>query len=146
MIFTNFNEHALSQLIRSMGDSKTYGELDADMKSLLPDQLPPLDLTLVFANEYGSISSLRIFGVEFVNDGTTFSIEDLMSETVVNFVCRDADVLTAHGNMKLSQLQSQGFLHEYQGTDLSGTHLVFNDTRYDDYVETLGVRRRLLGR
>lgn len=146
MIFTTFNEHALLQLIRCMGDSKTYGELDADLKSLLPDQLPPIDLTLVFANEYGSVSSLRIFGVEFVNDGTTFSIEDLLTENVINFVCRDADVLTAHGNVRLSRLQSGGLHNEFATKDLSGTHLVFNDQRYDDYVETLGVRRRLTHR
>lgn len=146
MIFTAFDEHALLALIRSMGNSKTYGELDSDLKSLIPDQLPPIDLTLVFANEYGSISSRRLFGVEFVNDGSTYSIEDLMSEDVINFVCRDADILTAHGNVRLSRLQSGGLHNEFASQDLSGTYLVFNDKRYDEYVETLGVRRRLMHR
>lgn len=54
MIFTIFHEHALRQLISSMGNSQTYGERDTELSTLLPDQLPPIDITLVFANEFGA--------------------------------------------------------------------------------------------
>jgi len=146
MIFTTFDEHSLSALIRGLANSKTYGEMDPNLATLLPDQLPPIDLTIVFANEYGSVSSMRMLGVEFVNDGMTMSIEDLLTETVANFVCRDADILTKHGNMLLSRIQGQGLTDGYAIEDLNGTQLFFNNARYDNYVEKLGIRHNLKGR
>jgi len=57
----------------------------------LIDQLPPLDISLIFANEYGAISHMGIWGVEFMQEGATFSIEDIFSESVVQYVARDLD-------------------------------------------------------
>lgn len=146
MIFTVFNEHALAHLTRSLGKSSTYGEKDGFMKTLLPDQLPPLDLTIAFANEYGSISEMRLYGVEFINDGATYSIEDLMTENVINFVARDADPMTAHGNIKLHRDQA-GMRNEFGDIgDLSGSKLLFDDENYKEYLTRLGMRRRLKNR
>jgi len=143
MIFTVFNEHALAALTRSLGKSATYGEKDLFLHTLLPDQLPPIDLTIAFANEYGSLSQLRLFGVEFINDGATYSIEDLMTENIINFVARDADPMTSHGNIKLHRNQT-GLADEYR--DLSGSQLLFNDQHYKEYITRLGFRRRLMNR
>lgn len=145
MIFTVFDEHALSKLIRSVGSSNTYGEKDRELTTLLPDQLPPLDLTIVFANEYGSLSDRRLYGVEFVNDGVTYSIEDLLSENVINFVCRDADVMTKRGNVRLSRLQ-RGMFNANDDKDMSGSSLLFDNNSYNEYLERLKVRRRLNNR
>ena len=144
MIFTVFNEHALAGLIRSLGASSIHsGEKDAFLHTLLPDQLPPLDLTIAFANEYGSVSSLRLMGVEFINDGATYSIEDLLTENIINFVARDADPMTSHGNIKLHRNQ-MGLADEYK--DLSGSQLLFNDNNYKEYITRLGFRKRLVNR
>ena len=82
-----------------------YDTLDHSAPSLLPDQLPPLDLSIVFVNEYGSQSKMAIYGVEFVNDGVTYSIEDLLTEQVINFMARDIDIMTDYGKVKLSHLR-----------------------------------------
>ena len=68
MIFTVFDEHVLKDFIRSAKILMSkYGEIDYWDKSLMPDQLPPIDLTIAFVNEYGSRSKMTIYGVEFIN-------------------------------------------------------------------------------
>lgn len=145
MIFTIFNEHALAELIRSLSSSQNYGERDAELSTLLPDQLPPLDLTLVFANEYGSLSDFRLYGVEFVTDGSVFSIEDLLSEGTMNFVCRDADIMTSRGQVRLSRLQ-RGMFNDKDDKDIAGSSLLFDNNDYYEHLQRLGVRRRLTNR
>jgi hypothetical protein len=142
MIFTVFNEHALASLIRSMASKRSmYGEGNDDLATLIADQLPPLDLTIVFANEYGNLSQMGIYGVEFVNDGMTMSIEDLLTESVTNFVARDVDVMTAKGNVLLSRRQ-RGFSEE--GIELTGSDLLFaSSDSYNAYLDRLKVRRRI---
>lgn len=144
-IFTIFNENALASLIRGMSDSTTYGERDSELSTLIPDQLPPIDLTIAFANEYGALSDFRLYGVEFFTDGSVFSIEDLLSEETMNFVCRDADIMTSRGRISLSRLQ-RGMHNGKDDKDLSGTSLLFDNQDYYDYLDRLGVRRRLLNR
>ena len=71
MIFTLFDEHPLKKLMFAMCSSEGIWN-DPEISTLIPDQLPPIDLTIVFANEYGALSRMTIYGVEFVNDGATF--------------------------------------------------------------------------
>ena len=52
------------------------------------DQLPPLDFMLVFNNEYGAMSRMVIYGVEFMNEGQVMSVQDLMTENSVNYMAR----------------------------------------------------------
>jgi hypothetical protein len=47
------------------------------------------------ANEYGAVSRMALYGVEFLNTGYTFSIEDLLLEEIVQFVARDIDPLNS---------------------------------------------------
>lgn len=146
MIFTVFNEHALAGLIRAMSSKGSiYGE-DSDLSTLIADQLPPIDLTIIFANEYGSLSQMGIYGVEFVNDSMTMSIEDLLTESVVNFVARDVDVMTSKGNVRLSRLQ-RGMNQSSGPGDQTATNLLFasNDS-YNNYLDKLRIRRRLSNR
>jgi hypothetical protein len=140
MIFTLFNEHALAQLIRSLANSDTYKEMDSDISTLIADQLPPIDLTIAFVNEYGSASQMGIYGVEFMSDGMTLSIEDIISEEVLQFVARDIDVMTTRGNVKLSQYQSGMFYRDT--TDSSASSLLFTSKdAYTEYLAKLGIRR-----
>jgi len=143
MIFTLFNEHALAQLIRGVADHNLFKEsaLDTNLSTLIPDQLPPLDLTIAFANEYGSISRMGIYGVEFLNDSQTFSIEDLMTEAVVNFTARDIDVMTKVGIRKLNS-DSNDYRTDTTGSDL----YTVNQSSYNKYLKQLGIRRGLMGR
>ena len=94
MIFTIFYEHVFHELLKGNFGYYSTGTSDFDtnlITTVLPDQLPPLDISLVFANEYGAVSHMGLWGVEFVQEGGTFSIEDIFSENTVQYVCRDLD-------------------------------------------------------
>jgi hypothetical protein len=94
MIFTIFYEHVFHELMRANLRYYNTGTSDFDRHlytTMLPDQLPPIDISLIFANEYGAVSHMGIFGVEFFQEGGTFSIEDIYSEATVQYVARDLD-------------------------------------------------------
>lgn len=52
------------------------------------DQIPPFDITLAAANEYGSLAVMRIYGAEILNEGYGVSIDDLVSEMQNTYVAR----------------------------------------------------------
>ena len=52
------------------------------------DQIPPFDITLAAANEYGSLAVMRIYGVEILNEGFGVSIDDILSEQQMTYVAR----------------------------------------------------------
>jgi len=57
-------------------------------KAWYADQIPPFDITLAAANEYGALSVMRIFGVEILNEGYGVSIDDIVSEQQHTYVAR----------------------------------------------------------
>ncbi|MHA1832152.1 MAG: hypothetical protein ACTSWR_11520 [Candidatus Helarchaeota archaeon] len=52
------------------------------------DQIPPFDITLTAANEYGQLAIMRLYGVEFLNEGAGLSVDDIVNETQMTFICR----------------------------------------------------------
>jgi hypothetical protein len=145
MIFTLFNEHSLSRLTRSMSaNGAIYGEMNNDLSTYIADQLPPFDATIVFANEYGSLSQMTIYGIEFISDGQTMSIEDLLTEQVLQFVARDIDIMTDKGRVPLSRAQrGMHVLPTGEIADKAASSLQFtNKDSYADYLQKLGIRTR----
>lgn len=57
------------------------------------DELPPFDVTISFANEYGQKAVLVIYGVEILNEGTGFSIDSITTEKACTFVARRVDYM-----------------------------------------------------
>jgi len=52
------------------------------------DEIPPFDITISFANEYGQKAVLVIYGVEILNEGSGWSIDSIISEKACTFVAR----------------------------------------------------------
>jgi hypothetical protein len=52
------------------------------------DQLPPFDVVIIAANEYGQAAQMRIYGIEILNEGSGFSIDDMVIENQMTYVCR----------------------------------------------------------
>ena len=52
------------------------------------DEIPPFDITISFANEYGQKAFIVIYGVEILNEGTGYSIDSIISEKACTFVAR----------------------------------------------------------
>jgi hypothetical protein len=53
-----------------------------------PDQLPPFNITIHFANEYGQRARIEIYGAEILNNGIAVSIDDVVTEQAMSFVAR----------------------------------------------------------
>lgn len=104
IVFTVFYEHVLHEVMKLNLRYHSTGTSDVDnyqQTTMLPDQIPPLDLTLIFANEYGAISTMGLYGVEFFQEGGTFSIEDIYSESTISYVARDIDPMRAVGQRNI---------------------------------------------
>lgn len=69
--------------------------------SPVPDQLPPIDIILWFGNEYREHQSLiRLFAVEFIQEGQVHSINDIYSENTMQYVARDIDLMVNYAQIR----------------------------------------------
>ena len=97
MVFAVFDRAPLYDVIKELN----YIRNPSDRRtSPVPDQLPPIDLILLFINEYGFKSVMHLYGVEFVQEGQVHSINDLYSENTMQYVARDMDQLLAYTDLK----------------------------------------------
>lgn len=64
-----------------------------DVEPQYADEIPPFDVTISFANEYGQKAVLVIYGVEILNEGTGFSIDSVTTEKACTFVARKVDYM-----------------------------------------------------
>lgn len=83
LVFAVFDRHFVYQLKEQLN---VEGEL-------LADELPPFDITISFANEYGKRSTLRIYGVRLINEGEVLSINDVYTENTYQYIARNIQVL-----------------------------------------------------
>lgn len=103
MIFTVFDKSVLYDfLVASASDFD-----GVNYTSAILDQIPPVDITISYANEYGQLSRSTIYGVEFLAEGLTMSIEDLLMENTVNFVARDYDPMRSVGKRKIDAVSNR---------------------------------------
>ena len=58
------------------------------MPAYYSDQIPPFDVTLTAANEYGHGARMMIYGVEILNEGAGVSIDDIVLEQQMTFIAR----------------------------------------------------------
>lgn len=67
------------------------------------DQLMPFNITITMANEFGSRSGMEIYGVQLLNEGTGFSIDDVVTAKAYSFVARKVK-----GIQKKNDLRQEG--------------------------------------
>ena len=79
LVFAVFDQHFATEMFKDLEEAtgKTF---------FLPDELPALDITITFANEYGRQSRMAIYGVRIINEGQVMSINDLYTENTYQFV------------------------------------------------------------
>ncbi len=124
VVFTTFNQHLMHEFMEtSQYRSTGVGDWDRfRWTTQLMDQLPPLDISISFANEYGNMSWMAILGVEFVNEGQVMSIEDLFIEGTAQYIARDYDPIRSVANRRLTRNQGVG-------QSLTGSNLMIQDLR-----------------
>jgi hypothetical protein len=62
------------------------------------DQIPPFDIVLAAANEYGAQMVMRIFGVELLNENSGVSIDDIVTEQQYTYICTSITPWTFDSN------------------------------------------------
>ena len=82
--------------------------LTAKYQAIYADEIPPFDVTITFANEYGQKAVLTIYAVELLNEGSGYSIDNVTSEKAYTFVARKIDHLKS-----LNGDNEQGFSSTY---------------------------------
>lgn len=82
LVFAVFDRHFADKIMKSVS-------------VIMPDEIPALNLTVNFANEYGRSSRMAIYGVKLINEGQVMSINDLYTENTYQFVALGMEVLTA---------------------------------------------------
>jgi hypothetical protein len=87
-------------LVRDSGQTAgaTIDQMDTIMTSVsgmkeeakpwYSDQILPFDITLAGTNEQGAATTMKIFGVEILNEGSGVSIDDAVTEMQATFVAR----------------------------------------------------------
>jgi hypothetical protein len=114
LIFTVFDRSALIETFKNMQDkSGWFFAHDTDVQkhesidargatvaqdvntdnswqpAWYPDQIPPFDIVLTAANEYGLVAQMSLRGVEILNEGSGMSIDDIVTEQQMTFVARE---------------------------------------------------------
>ena len=92
MIFTVFNRHWLFDLVNDYRKAMNISNIH-----YLSDELPPLNITVSMANEYGQNARLSLYGVTFVNEGQVLSINDNYTENTFEYYAKDIDYLGSVG-------------------------------------------------
>lgn len=88
LIFTVFDRHWLKKIMDSyLSNSRVAAHF-------LSDELPPFNMTISCANEYGYNARLAIYGITLVNEGQVMSINDVYTENTYQFYALDIDYLS----------------------------------------------------
>jgi len=72
------------------------------------DQLPPFDISLAAANEYGHLAVMRIFGVEVLNEGSGISVDDIQTEQQHTYLSRTMIPWTPVNSPNATAIAGQG--------------------------------------
>jgi hypothetical protein len=78
----------VSSVSASIGKEADVTSLNAWSKVFYVDQILPFDVVIHAVNEYGNAAQMRLFGCEILNEGSGFSIDDIVIENQMTYVCR----------------------------------------------------------
>ncbi|MGD9697427.1 hypothetical protein [Acinetobacter sp.] len=92
MVFVDFESTALSELFKNFKYNSESPESGLKY-DILPDQLPPFDLLVIFYNEAGSISIMRLLGVEIADEGSVLGVNEAYPETTMQYLAHDISLL-----------------------------------------------------
>lgn len=71
------------------------------------DQLPPFNMTMIWANERGDASYRRVLGVDLLTDGVVYSVNDMLTEQAISYQAADFTPLLPFSYSAQSQTPSR---------------------------------------
>lgn len=72
----------------SVGQGQVSQSMSTESAPMFTDQLMPFDSTLMGSNEYGVASTMRVYGLEILNEGSGVSIDDTSNEVQMTYIAR----------------------------------------------------------
>jgi hypothetical protein len=87
IVQTNLANQAAQANVNSPGFVQLHGEKPGEIWEY-EDQIPPFDITITLANEYGSAAFIKIEQAEILNEGLGISIDDINLERACTFVAK----------------------------------------------------------
>jgi hypothetical protein len=85
MVFALMNEDVFVQLYSGLADG--MGDNIGEGPDFV-DAMPPFNILIRAYNEYGAQASAMLMGVKITNFGTTYSVDDMFTESTYNYVAK----------------------------------------------------------
>lgn len=78
---------------------------------LYADTLPPLDVVMTFANEYGQAAFQKIYDLDFLNEGSGVSVDSIVMEREMSWIARRiSSIMTGVYNSSEGQMSAKNVL------------------------------------
>lgn len=87
LVFAVFNRHFAKNMMAE------HNELFSKGQAFLVDELPPFNVVVSFANEYGLRSKMVLYGVRLLNEGQVMSVNDVYTENTYQFMATDIEYM-----------------------------------------------------
>lgn len=111
LVFAVFDKHFADQMFKDSIDAAKTG----NGTIMLPDELPPFDITISYANEYGHTSRMAIYGVRLIEEGLVMSINDIYTENTYRFVATGIEPLNK--DQDVGSIQRNNHINMIVGND-----------------------------
>ena len=130
LVFAVFNKHWMMNIYDQLKEK-------AKMENwhFITDEIPPFDITISFANEYGYDSRMALYGVRIMNEGQVMSTNDIFIENTYQFVASDIELMDS-----LNAYQTGQSRHKYVVISKTGEYVEDDEARINpidkDNIET----------
>jgi hypothetical protein len=96
MVFSSFDRTVWHRMVMAAeGSNKNPKPLDPrgssnrPLEMFLPDELPPFDISVTFVNEAGTVSYTGVLGVSILDEGETYSIDNISVMETYSYMAVD---------------------------------------------------------
>ena len=119
LVFAVFNKHWMMNIYDQLKEK-------AKMENwhFITDEIPPFDITISFANEYGYDSRMALYGVRIMNEGQVMSTNDIFIENTYQFVASDIELMDS-----LNAYQTGQSRHKYVVISKTGEYVEDDEAR-----------------
>lgn len=117
LIFAVFDKHVIYEMMKKdeqSNNKRIYADYSSfkNSRHMLMDEMPPFDITISYANEYGHQARLAIYGIRLIDEGKVMSINDIYTENTYQYVATDIDYLNDDDFDKLVEFDSFSNIEE----------------------------------
>jgi len=89
LVFASFDRTVWHRMVMSTVDNKSKIGKSRQLEMFLPDELPPFDISITFANEYGVVSYTGVLGVTILDEGETYSVDNIAVMETYSYMAVD---------------------------------------------------------